>query len=273
LKHSLSFGELAVVKSKSDEMVASIIAANPSIFPKAVTQMKGNGDDRQLPPPIRWLDMSNWDNEPRPEREWAILNRVPRNQAGLFSGEGGAGKSIIEMTKDVAHVTGKDWLGSMPERGPAFYLGAEDDEKEIHIRFHDIAAHYGITFKQLIEGGLRVLCLLGQDATLCAAGKSGKVETTSLYRWLYEAAGDIKPRNISIDTLSRAFAGSEIDRVQVYAFAMHMQALAMVARSSVTVLSHPSLQGIASGSGISGSNRIGAARGARLSIARRNDLL
>ena len=56
-----------------------------------------------------------------------------------------------------------------------------------------------------------------------------------------------------IDTLSRAFAGNEIDRVQVYAFAMHMQALAQVAQGSVTVLSHPSLAGISSGSGISGS--------------------
>ena len=34
---------------------------------------------------------------------------------------------------------------------------------------------------------------------------------------------------------------------------MHLQALAMVAHGSVTVLSHPSLQGISSGSGISGS--------------------
>jgi RecA-family ATPase len=76
---------------------------------------------------------------------------------------------------------------------------------------------------------------------------------TGLYRQLYEAAGDLKPKNISIDTLSRAFAGNEIDRVQVYAFAMHLQALAMVADGSVTVLSHPSLQGIATGSGISGS--------------------
>jgi RecA-family ATPase len=102
--------------------------------------------------------------------------------------------------------------------------------------------------------GLRALCLLGEDATLCAAtGKAGKVETTALYRQLYEAAGDIKPKNISIDTLSRAFAGNEIDRVQVYAFANHMQALAMVAGGSVTVLSHPSLAGISSGSGISGS--------------------
>jgi hypothetical protein len=60
------------------------------------------------------------------------------------------------------------------------------------------------TFEELIAGGLHILCLLGQDATLCAVtGKSGKVETTDLYRQVYKAAGDIKPKNISIDTLSR----------------------------------------------------------------------
>jgi hypothetical protein len=203
---------------------------------------------------IQWLNMANWDRVPIPERKWAILNRVPLNQAGLFSGEGGTGKSIIELTKDVAHVAGKDWLGSLPELGPAFYIGAEDEEDELHRRLAAIAEHYGLTFDELIAGGLHVLCLLGQDATLCAiSGKSGRVEVTDLYRQLYEAAGDIKPRNISIDTLSRAFAGNEIDRVQVYAFAMHMQALAMVAGGSATILSHPSLQGIASGTGLSGS--------------------
>ena len=55
--------------------------------------------------------MSSWDRELPPERQWAIRDRVPLNQAGLFSGEGGTGKSIIEMMKNVAHVAGKDWLG------------------------------------------------------------------------------------------------------------------------------------------------------------------
>jgi RecA-family ATPase len=206
------------------------------------------------PAALAWIDMSRWDNEPAPAREWAVRDRVPLRQVGLFSGEGGAGKSVIELMKNVAHVTGKDWLGSMPEPGGAFYVGAEDEEDEIRRRLEAIARHYGVTFKDLSAGGLKALCLLGQDATLCAtAGKSGKVETTALYRSLYEQAGDLKPKNISIDTLSRAFAGSEIDRVQVYGFATHMQALAMAANGSVTVLSHPSLAGIASGTGISGS--------------------
>ena len=209
--------------------------------------------EEPAPPSLPWLDISNWDNVPTPERQWAIRDRVPLNQVGLFSGEGGTGKSLIEMAKDVAHVAAKEWLGSMPEPGPAFYLGAEDEQDEIHIRLACIAIHYGVTFKELSEHGLHVLPLLGQDATLVAPTRSGGLEVTKLYRQLYEAAGDIKPKNISIDTLSRAFAGNEIDRVQVYCFAMHMQALAKVAGGAVTVLSHPSLAGINSGSGLSGS--------------------
>jgi RecA-family ATPase len=208
-------------------------------------------DDQQQT--LDWLDMSKWDSEPIPDRKWAIRDRVPLHQAGLFSGEGGTGKSIIELMKDVAHVAGKDWLGSIPEPGPAIYLGAEDDKDEIHIRLAAIAKHYGVTFRELVEAGLHVLPMLGRDATLCAVTRGGKVEVTGLYRQIYQVAGDIKPENISIDTLSRAFAGNEIDRVQVYAFAMHLQALAAAAEGSVTVLSHPSLQGINSGSGISGS--------------------
>ena len=210
-------------------------------------------EPEQPTPSLPWLNISSWDRKPVPEREWAIRDRVPLKQAGLFSGEGGTGKSVIELMKNVAHVAAKDWLGSMPEPGPAFYLGGEDEENEIHIRLAAIAKHYDVTFKELYEGGLHVLPLLGKDMTLCAVTHGGKIETTGLYKQLYEAAGDIKPKNISIDTLSRAFAGNEIDRVQVYAFAMHMQALAKAAGGSVTVLSHPSLQGINSGSGISGS--------------------
>ncbi len=242
------------VKYSPEQKANGPATENDAPWPSQGPEDYGTEAPASEPTPLLWLHLSDWDNVPVPRRKWAIKDRVPLNQAGLFSGEGGTGKSILELMKDVAHVTAKDWLGSLPEPGPAFYLGAEDAEDELHIRLAVIAKHYGVTFNELAEGGLHVLCLLGEDATLCAAtGKSGKVETTALYKRIYEAAGDIKPKNISVDTLSRAFAGSEIDRVQVYGFATHMQALALVAGGSVTVLSHPSLQGISSGSGISGS--------------------
>ena len=126
---------------------------------------------------MQWLDMS-LGQQPVPEREWAIRDRVPLKQAGLFSGEGGTGKSIIELMKNVAHVAGKDWLGSLPEPGPAFYLGAEDEEDEIHIRLAAIAKHYGVTFKELIDGGC-TCCRCSARTPRCApTRKSGKVEMT-----------------------------------------------------------------------------------------------
>ena len=83
---------------------------------------------------------------PCPPREWAVTDRIPLRQVTLFSGEGAIGKSILELMLSAAHVTGKDWLGSMPEPGGAFYFGCEDDEAELRIRLTSILAHYGTTF-------------------------------------------------------------------------------------------------------------------------------
>ena len=69
---------------------------------------------------LSWLNIAAWQGKEIPKRQWAIRDRVPLKQAGLFSGEGGTGKSILELMKNVAYVSGKDWLGSMPEPGPAF---------------------------------------------------------------------------------------------------------------------------------------------------------
>ncbi len=198
--------------------------------------------------------MSNWDSEPVPERQWAIRDRVPLNQVGLFSGEGGTGKSIIELMKNVAHVAGKDWLGSLPEPGPAFYLGAEDDKDEIHIRLAAIAKHYGVTFKELIEGGLHVLPLLGKDATLCAVNpKTGKVETTALYRQIYEAAGDSSRRTSASIRCRAPLPATKSTGCRSMASPCTCRPWPRWPSGSVTILSHPSLAGIANGSGISGS--------------------
>ena len=74
--------------------------------------------------PFPWIDISRWDSEPIPEREWAVQDRVPLRQVTLFSGEGAVGKSIVELHLCVAHVLGRDWLGTMPVQGGAFYWSA-----------------------------------------------------------------------------------------------------------------------------------------------------
>jgi RecA-family ATPase len=82
---------------------------------------------------------------------------------------------------------------------------------------------------------------------------AASVVPTQLYNRLLEAAGDIKPKHIGIDTLADVFGGDEINRRQVRQFVTMLRKLAIVANGSVVLLSHPSQSGIASGSGLSGS--------------------
>jgi RecA-family ATPase len=203
--------------------------------------------------PLQWADTTGWDSEPCPVREWAVLDRIPLRQVTLFSGEGAIGKSILELMLCVAHVTGKDWLRSMPEPGGALYFGCEDDEKELRIRLHSILEHYDTTFDNLKAAGFRFKSLAGEDAVLGALDRSGIIKPTALFDQLYEQAGDLKPKHIGIDTSADVFAGNEIDRAQVRQFISMLRRLAIVSGGSVVLLSHPSLTGINTGTGISGS--------------------
>ena len=174
-------------------------------------------------------------------------------QVTLFSGEGAIGKSIVELMCSVAHVTGKDWLGSLPEPGGAFYIGCEDDEKELRIRLTPIIRHYGTTFEQLKADGFRFVSLAGTDAVLGAPDRNGIIKPTALFDCLYEQTGDLKPKHIGIDTSADVFAGNENDRAHVRQFISLLRKLAIVSNGSIVLLSHPSLTGINSGTGISGS--------------------
>jgi RecA-family ATPase len=202
---------------------------------------------------LPFIDMSKWDSEPAPRREWAIEDCVPLRQPTIFSGEGAVGKSLLDLQRSVAHVLGKSWLGKITEPGPAIYLGAEDEESELHRRLADILAHYDATFADAIAGGLHMLSYAGQDAVLGVPNARGIMEPTPLFRQLREAALDIRPKSITIDTVADVFAGNENDRTQVRQFVGMLRGLAIEASSALVLLAHPSLTGINSGSGLSGS--------------------
>ena len=218
-------------------------------------ETKDAGDDTEKPPPLPFINMSNWDYEPVPEQQWAVPDRIPLEQTALFSGEGGYGKSTILEHLCAAHALGRDWLGSLPEPGPAIFLEAEDGEKPIHRRLASISRLYGVTFQEMIEGGLHLVSLFGDDTVLAGVSRSGKVEPTSRYAQLVQAAGDIKPKMIGIASSANVFAGSENDRTQTQQFVNLLNRVAMVAHGSVVLISHPSLTGISTDSGLSGTTQ------------------
>jgi RecA-family ATPase len=201
---------------------------------------------------LPFIDFSKWDSAPVPQREWAVVDRIPLRQPYLFTGNGAIGKSLIELMRAVAHVLGKPWLGQQLERGPAIYLGAEDEEKELHIRLAAIVEHYGSSFAEVFAAGLHLLSYAGEDCVL-ASTRGGIVQPTDLFNRLREATFDIKPKAVMIDTVADVFDGDEINRRETTQFLKLIQNLAQKGNCSISVLAHPSVAGMSSGSGLSGS--------------------
>jgi RecA-family ATPase len=218
-------------------------------------QQQSRTDEEQQLPPLPFLNMSNWDNEAVPEQDWIVRDRIPCRQCVLFSGEGAAGKSTLQLHLSAAHALARDWLGTLPEPGPAIYVDAEDDGNVLHRRLAAIIKHYQVNFSDAIKGGLHLISLAGQDAVVATASRSGKIEPTTRYKQLVEAAGDIKPKMIGIASSANVYAGSEIERGQVQQFIGLLTRLAIIANGSVVLISHPSLTGIATDTGLSGNTQ------------------
>jgi RecA-family ATPase len=202
--------------------------------------------------PLVFVKIEDWLDRDPPAREWAVLDRFPLRNVSLLSGEGSIGQTILMQQLAAAHVFGRSWLDTLPEIGDAIYLNAEDEEAELHRRFVDIAKFYDSPLGDL-KGHLHVLALAGQDAVLGHANNGGLVKPTPLFHQLTEAAGDIKPKLIGLDTSADIFAGAENDRSQVRQFIGLLRQMSIVGNSAVIVCAHPSLTGINTGTGLSGS--------------------
>jgi RecA-family ATPase len=216
--------------------------------------------------PLQFVKVTAWHGEPVPDRKWCVLNRIPMRNVTLFSGEGAVGKSIVSLQLSVAHVLGKDWLGAMPELGPALVVACEDDADELHRRLYQIVEYYGGSFADLKD--LYVLSLAGQDALLATPNGSGLIKPTKLFHQLNTAACDTRSKLIVLDNSADIFGGNENDRAQVRQFIGILRGLAIAANAGVLLTSHPSLTGMASGTGLSGSTAWNASVRSRLYMKR-----
>ena len=208
------------------------------------------------PQRLRPLEMARWDAIAVPEPDWTVLNRIPRRQVALFSGEGAMGKSTLLLQLCAAHAGARDWLFTMPEPGPAIFLDAEDDQDVIHRRLAAVTRHYRCSFGDLVRGGLQLFSLAGQDTVLATPNvRNGRVEPTPLYFELLAMVRDVRPVMIGLASAANFFAGNENDRNQVQQFISLITQLAIASNGSVVLVSHPSLTGITSNSGMSGSTQ------------------
>ena len=195
--------------------------------------------DEDAPIALPFIDFSKWDHEPIPDRAWAVQDRIPLRQTALFTCEGGTGKSAVTLHLCAAHVLGRDWLGSLPEIGPAIFLDAEDDEREIHIRLACIAKHYDVS----LGGADRrwsapyVLCRPRRCPGNGQPKRQGRAD--SPVRQVLEAAGDIRPKIIGIASCANVFAEMRAIGRRFNNLLALLTRLAISANGSVQLISHP----------------------------------
>jgi RecA-family ATPase len=213
----------------------------------------GHAGNGRLPhEPLELLDIAAWARRSPPEREWAVPDRFPLRDVSLMSGEGGVGKSISIMQLGAAHVLARDWALTLPEPGAFLYFSAEEEEGELHRRLDAIAQHYGAPLSEL-ERDYHMISRAGKDDVLGCPDRNGLIRPTPLFKELQEIACAIRPKMIALDTAADIFAGNEINRTQVRQFIGLLRKLAIVSNSGVLLGLHPSLTGINTGTGLSGS--------------------
>ncbi len=229
----------------------SLMPAAPVMPPAPIMGMPPAPAIPEPPPWIEWVNGAEMYGEP-PPREWLVPGMVPMSTVTLLYGDGGTGKSLITLQLAAAVVRGDAWLNKVPVSGPVIYLSAEDDRSELHRRLSAISKQCGATVLTL--GGLHIANMAGKDALLASISKkTGALSASPVFDCLDGYAKAIRPKLIVLDTLADIFPGNENDRSQVRHFVGLLRGLAIRHRCAVLTLAHPSLTGIASGTGASGS--------------------
>lgn len=205
-----------------------------------------------VPRASRFFLASEWLGKPVPPREWLVPDLVPLRTVTLLGGDGGTGKSLLALQLAYAVATGGAWLGRGVAGGGALFISAEDDEAELHRRLADVVQASGGSFDDLDRLTLRSLA--GEDALLAMLDRSGGVLLASaLFHEIEKRIAEESPALVVLDTLADLFPGNENDRAQARQFVGLLRGLAIKHECAMLLLSHPSLSGLNSGSGTSGS--------------------
>lgn len=208
------------------------------------------------------------DREP-PPRPFHVPELLPARTVTLLSGDGGLGKSTLALQLCAATVLGARWLGLPPAQGAALYLSAEDDGDELERRVHDAAHFYDCDKREL--DGLFMLPVADEDPLLAIEGERGVLRPTPAWSAFTEIARNVGPKLIVLDSLADVFGGNEISRAHARQFIGLLRSLAISVDATVLLLAHPSLSGMTSGSGSSGSTHWHNSVRSRLYLSRPAD--
>jgi RecA-family ATPase len=227
----------------------------PTDYPESVAGEPILVDEVPAAPPASFNPITPlaWKGTEPVKQRWLVNGRVPSGDLTILSGNGGSGKTEIATSLLVSVAVGLgDWLGSIVETGPALFISCEEDEPNVRDRVERIAKHRNIDPHALSELHLFFPEL---DATwLCSAEpRTGRISKTPLLVQIETWIDRNKPRLVVIDSVAAVFDGDAIARRQVRAFLALLRKVAREHDVAILLLDHPSVRGMADGTGTANS--------------------
>ena len=246
--------KVAIAEGKRPERIFGNVAA--ILPPGAMTEPPLAVETRESG--LTLVCAASFAGQPVQARDWIVPELIPDRNVTDLAGDGGTGKSLLALQLSVAVATGTNWLGHTVKRGPVLYISCEDELSEIQRRLQKIAPQIGsLTDLHIAD----LTSAFGTEMML----RNG---LTPLFQQLEDAIQNKRPRLVVIDTRADVFGGDEIDRVQVRSFVRALRVLCMKHDLAIVMLSHPSVVGMQSGTGQSGSTAWGNSVRSRLYLDR-----
>ena len=187
-----------------------------------------------------------------PDRLFIVPRLIPNRDVTLLSGNGGDGKSLLAVMLLASVSAGALWLGMQVSHGPVIYFCAEDELDEVHRRLAAVCRAEGIDLADL--DNFAIIPMAGQPALLAVEGKGGAAMVpTPLWNAFATKVSSVRPALVVVDNVADVFGGNEISRAHVRSFIGLLRGLAFDADAGILLLSHPSVAGMQTGTGLSGS--------------------
>lgn len=205
-----------------------------------------------------------------PDRQWLVHGWIPAGAATILGGDGGQGKTLLAQQLLTACGTGGKWLGLDVMACKALGIFCEDDRDELHRRQAAINAMLEIEFADLDD--VTWVPRVGDDNAIMAYERSEMPgRPTEFFQQVHNLAMDAGAQLIVLDSLHDLFPGNENSRVHARQFISLLTGLARDIGGAVILCAHPSVTGLNTGSGMSGSTAWNNAVRSRLYLDRPKD--
>lgn len=214
------------------------------------------------------IEPSAWEGQSIPGRQWIVDDLIPCGEVTQITGNGGEGKSLLTMQLLIAAATGTRWLGKNVKNVRVAGIYCEDDTDELMRRSSGILFPQRLRFADL--DGMSLVCRKGMDSVMFA-GQFNDMEgrTTQFYERVRAFVMDLGAQIVVLDSLYNFFGGNENSRPQANQFINALAQIAQDINGAVIVVAHPSVGGMQSGAGTSGSTAWHNAVRSRLYLHRR----